>query len=290
MARPKSDSDKSSSTLPVLGPEKGIELLLRQVERGKALLTSSSLSESDFNSWSTVSERCIVRIFGDESDRHYSFLTSGAVSTFSASSPFDRDGSRSEANELRRQLKDRISNLESSIEALKLDVEIAAALTPATTGVKPPLTGADSSIFLVHGHDHAALQGVARFIEHLGLAPIILHEQPNRGRTVFEKFIDHSHVGFAIVLLTPDDIGRSIKETPEEERLRARQNVILELGYFLGKIGRERVCPLYVPEVEIPSDYLGVAYTSLDGTGEWKFTLARELKAAGFAIDLNKAM
>lgn len=146
-----------------------------------------------------------------------------------------------------------------------------------------------SKVFIVHGHDSAARHGVARFVERLGLTAIILDEQPNKGRTVIEKLVASSDVGFAIVLLTGDDIGAQ-QESPSQTHSRARQNVILELGYFVGKLGRERVCPLYEDGVEVPSDYHGVVYVLLDKQEAWKLQLAKEMKAAGLPIDLNKAV
>ena len=96
----------------------------------------------------------------------------------------------------------------------------------------------------------------------------------------------NSDVGFAIVLLTPDDVGRALLEVIEKPR--ARQNVILELGFFIGKLGRERVCALKTAELEIPSDFGGVVYTEMDKHEAWKMNLAKELKAAGYYIDMNK--
>ncbi len=146
-----------------------------------------------------------------------------------------------------------------------------------------------NGIFIVHGHDEAAKESVARFIERSGAKPIILHEQPNAGKTIIEKFEDNSDVGFAVVLLTPDDIGAP-KEKKDQPRLRARQNVILELGYFMGKLGRGRVCALYKEGVEIPSDYQGVLYIPMDSAGAWRMALAKEIKNADIEIDLNKAL
>lgn len=142
-------------------------------------------------------------------------------------------------------------------------------------------------VFVVHGHDEAVKHVVARFLEKLKLTVIILHEQPNKGRTVIEKFEANSDVGFAVVLLTPDDEGYSTK-SPEILKKRARQNVILELGYFIGKLGRQRVCALYVEDVEIPSDINGVLYVKYDSFGGWRSELAKEIKAAGIAVDLNQ--
>jgi len=142
------------------------------------------------------------------------------------------------------------------------------------------------NVFIVHGHNNEIKLNVARTIEQLGLVPIILHERPNEGKTVIEKFEMHSDVGFAIVLINDDDLGKSKSEL--ELKSRARQNVILELGYFIGKLGRGRVCPLYSIGVELPSDIQGLMYIELDKSDMWKYKLAKELKSVGYEIDTNK--
>lgn len=109
------------------------------------------------------------------------------------------------------------------------------------------------------------------------------------GRTIIEKFERNSEVGFAVILLTGDDEGKGA-DSADSLRKRARQNVIFEFGYFLGKLGRSRVCALYEPGGEIPSDYQGVVYISLDTEEYWKFQLVRELKAAGIEVDANRAL
>jgi len=114
---------------------------------------------------------------------------------------------------------------------------------------------------------------------------IILHEQANSGRTIIEKIEHNSDVGMAVVLLTPDDVGCKAGGQVEP---RVRQNVLLELGYFIGALGREKVCALRSGKVEIPTDFAGVVWTEM--SGEWKTALARELKQAGYAIDWNKVM
>lgn len=143
--------------------------------------------------------------------------------------------------------------------------------------------------FIVHGHDDAAREATARFLERLGVEAIILHEQVNEGRTIVEKLEHHSEVDFAVVLLTPDDVGATAAKG-DALRSRARQNVILEMGYFAGKLGRRHVCAVIRGDVELPSDMLGVVYVPLDDGGAWKLMLAKELKAAGFAVDMNRAL
>ena len=142
-------------------------------------------------------------------------------------------------------------------------------------------------MFVVHGHNDFLREQVARFLEKLGLQPVILREQPNQGRTIIEKFTEYAEVAFALILLTGDDVGGPKNVTADDLRARARQNVILELGYFLGRLGRKHVCALLEPGVEVPSDYSGVVFIELDGAGAWRMLVAKELYAAGLPIDMN---
>ena len=144
-------------------------------------------------------------------------------------------------------------------------------------------------IFVVHGHDQSARASVARLLENQGLQPIVLHEQANKGRTIIEKFEDYGDVNFAVVLLTPDDEGRGM-QTQSDMKLRARQNVVFEFGYFVGKLGRKQVCALVKGEIEQPSDCDGILYIPWDEGNGWKLNLLRELKAAGFEVDANQAL
>jgi predicted nucleotide-binding protein len=143
-----------------------------------------------------------------------------------------------------------------------------------------------SKVFVVHGHDIAAKESVARFLEKLRLEPVILHEQANEGRTIIEKFEAYADVGFAVVLFTPDDVGAAASQSSSLQP-RARQNVVLELGYFTGKLGRQRVCALFKPGMEVPSDLHGVLFQELDASGVWRTKLAQELVQAGLQIDLQ---
>ena len=158
----------------------------------------------------------------------------------------------------------------------------------------PPVSNADTvvqpdtnEVFVVHGHDEGSKETVARFLSKLGLQPVVLHEKANQGRTIIEKFEQYAQVGFAVVLLTPDDTGAPQDESAGPQP-RARQNVILELGFFLGKLGRDRTCALLKEDVEIPSDYHGVLYIRMDDQGAWQMKLVGELKGAGFDVDANR--
>lgn len=150
---------------------------------------------------------------------------------------------------------------------------------------------AGNNVFIVHGRKDGPREAVARFVGKFGLNPIILQEQASEGRTLIEKVERHSEeVRFAVVLLTAEDLGGLSDTDPKTFQRRARQNVILELGYFVGKLGRRRVCVLHEEGVEVPSDFHGVVYVPLDGAEAWKLRLAREMKATGLDIDLNLAM
>ena len=143
-----------------------------------------------------------------------------------------------------------------------------------------------NQVFVIHGRDLGARDTVARLLEDLDLEVIIMQEQPDEGRTVIEKFEQYAKADFAVALFTPDDLGSPIDG---ELQPRARQNVIFEFGYFIGRFGRDRVRALVKGNPEIPSDYSGVMYIKLDESGAWRMTLIRELKSAGFDIDANRA-
>jgi len=161
---------------------------------------------------------------------------------------------------------------------------------PGGAAQLPKEASTGTAVFLVHGANKASREEVARFLEKV-LAQetpvIVLQEEPNRGRTLIEKF-EQTAVGarYAVVLLTADDVAHPVDS--EETELRARQNVVFELGFFFGELGRGRVAALYDERVELPSDVQGLAYIPLDSAGGWKLALARELRDAGLDSDLNR--
>src|SRR5207249_3133935 len=146
-------------------------------------------------------------------------------------------------------------------------------------------------VFVVHGRNNELKETVARYLTQLDLQPIILHEQASAGRTIIEKFESHADSCFAVLLLTPDDVGcLAPAASLDSLNKRARQNVIFEWGFFVAKLGRRKACALVAEGVEIPSDMDGIVYVPLDQTGAWKMLFARELKAGGVEIDLNRAI
>ena len=145
-----------------------------------------------------------------------------------------------------------------------------------------------NDVFIVHGRDEAAKHAIARFVERLGLKPIILDEQPDAGLTIIEKLEREArNVGFAVASLTPDDVG-ALKDESNILKPRARQNVVLEFGYFMGKLGRKKVCLLIKGELENPSDLDGMLYVPMDSSNGWQLKLATEMKRAELPVDLNK--
>lgn len=152
----------------------------------------------------------------------------------------------------------------------------------STTASREEVSASPNRVFVVHGRDEVARGEVVSFLEGIGLEAIVLHEQPNMGRHLLTKFIDEAAlVTFAIVLMTGDDVGGE-KDGPQAPR--ARQNVILELGYFLAHLGQSKVCAIKTPGLETPSDFDGIVYISMDAEQQWKWELLRELKAARMPV------
>jgi predicted nucleotide-binding protein len=149
-----------------------------------------------------------------------------------------------------------------------------------------PAGGPDRRVFIIYGHDSASRDGLELLLRRMGLDPIVLANLPASGDTIIEKLEhylkEHGNVGFACALLTPDDEGHKAGK-PEEKKYRARQNVILELGMVLGRLGRGRVVILTKESVEHPSDIAGLIYRPFkERIDEVKGALFKDLEAAGY--------
>lgn len=177
-------------------------------------------------------------------------------------------------------IKEIVQDIESNKEEYKDEIS-----SPRIKKENPELS--ENEIFLVHGHDTGLKNEVARFLEKLNIEPIILHEQASSGDTIIEKIERYSNVGFAIVLYTPCDVGNSL-DNKEKLNPRARQNVVFEHGYFIGKLGRKNVLALVKDDVEKPNDISGVLYINYSEDDGWKLEIAKELNAVGYNIDFNK--
>ena len=285
MAKNKDNSSGNLAKLTISRVE-AAEKIGKQIERGSIIRdlkirNSDELDQarSERNKWSNYNYELLKRIF-DRSDfaEEYAHWISVFVAPQSLAD---------QIQDFQESVTEKIGRLESIQERLELVPEP----TKPTSSLKTSLTDEHfgDMVFIVHGHDEGAKETVSRFVEKLGLNPIVLHEQPSAGRAIIQKLEDYSNVAFAIILLTSDDIGAP-KAKPHEQRPRARQNVIFELGYFIGKLGRSRVCTLHQEDVEIPSDYEGVIYIPLDAPGAWRLHIAREMKEAGMKVDMNKAL
>ena len=148
-----------------------------------------------------------------------------------------------------------------------------------------------NKVFVVHGHDEKLKNQLEIFLNEIGLEAIVLHRKPDEGMTIIEKFEKHSKdASHAFILLTPDDISYSASEanmadSDQGKEIRARQNVIFEFGYFVGKLGRKRVCCLYKKGVSLPTDVSGMIYKEIiDNVEEAAFAILKDLKAAGYNV------
>ncbi len=224
-------------------------------------------------------DRALSRVFGGGTQDYDRYSWAGTIDTAGL-----RMGETpmSEVREGLERGKERaIELLNRAIEQLQEDLEQELETHAAPVAVSQT---DNSKVFLVHGHDEEAKQTVARFLEKLDLQVIILHEQASGGKTVIEKVEHYADVGFAMVLVTPDDVGGP---GADDLKSRARQNVIFELGFFVGKLGRSNVLALLKGNVEWPSDFDGVIYKRLED-GDWQTAVVKEMKEAGLAFDANK--
>ncbi len=187
---------------------------------------------------------------------------------------------------------------ETMIKALKLAAQSIkkdafGELKKQTANSKKTSITSSNKIFVVHGHDHILKTEVENFLNDIGLEPIVLHKKPDEGQTLIEKFEKYSDVGYAFILLTPDEVAYSIKQdnlkdAERKKEKRARPNVIFEFGYFVGRLGRNRVCCLYKSDVELPSDLSGLLYKKIDTSVKAQaYDIMKELKAAGYQIKLK---
>ena len=233
-------------------------------------------AQSDFLKWNEYNVELLTRLFSNDSIKDtYSKLQN----------PLNYDNDR---DFLRDNIEIKIQGLENILSKLGLIPE-SKAPNIDTSKKTPKVSQRNGDVFIVHGHDEEAKLQVESFLRDLELNPIILHKKASEGKTIIEKFEKYANVSFAIVILSPDDIGAS-KDQQGNPQHRARQNVISELGYFIGKLGRNNVCSLSKGNLDLPTDILGVIYIPIDSHGGWKLKLAKELKAAGISINNDKLL
>lgn len=247
------------------------EKLKSIIEEAESLLQKNITSgDSEFQAWKTKASRYLIKKFGEKSFEYTKFNNTRFSLLICTSSTPDSDF-----------ISACKSGLENSIAIFKTYLEEMEEPTEIKRNERNNFD--TSKVFIVHGHDGKLKQEVARLIEKQGIQAIILSEQANSGRTIIEKFEDYSDVGGAICLFTSDDLGK--EKTEIDLKFRARQNVVFEAGYFIGKLGRNHVVIIVDDEIEIPNDLAGVVYTN---SNNWKVDLCKELKAMGFNVDFNK--
>ena len=276
-----------------LSKSKAIERLkniLAEIPELKSLQRGSP----DFEKWHEKVGIAIVNIFGEESRhirRFQQIYFSFRMVSIGVRTP-DSKFRENQGAYFLRGLESAEAIIKSMIEEIE-DYYEEEAQTPTLSSGREreriAVKADTKKVFIIHGRDNEAKESVARFLEKLNLEPVILHEQANEGRTIIEKFEEHAQAAFAVVLLTPDDAG-ALENEKDKLRPRARQNVIFEFGYFIGRLGRKRVCALTKGNLEMPSDYDGVLYVPLDAAGAWQKSLVKELKAAGLDVDANLAL
>lgn len=186
-------------------------------------------------------------------------------------------------------LPDFIADIEAKVEVLS-SIKDRLEFYAEENGPEKPISAKSfgGPIFVVHGHEDGKREIVRRFLEKVtSRKVVILADEANQGHDLLGKLLNSAeNAGFAVVLLTPDDVGRS--KADDIDSSRARQNVIFELGLFIGLLGRSRVAALKFDAVEIPTDFAGVVY--IDYGDQWQIALARELAAAGIETDLQKML
>ena len=253
---------------------------LRQVLDEIPELKSENEGSAKFDIWRKNTQRTIVLIFGENSP-HATSLANLAYRP-----PFVHSGIPE--HKYQQAYERGLEVAQGLIKSMITEIEEDLTELEPTLGHVTNFTGVGGrKAFIVHGRDQGARNAMARFVEKIDLEPVVLLEQARQGRTIIEKFESNANVSYAIVLLTADDIG-SRQGDDGRMRPRPRQNVIFELGFFIGKLGRDRVCALTKGNPEIPSDYSGVVYIPMDEGDAWQSELVKELKSAGFNIDANK--
>ena len=254
--------------------EEGQQLLNRQIHSGEEMEKAGL----DASNWSRYNRDLLTALFNKVSEDDYDkfYYQYERLDVHDIDFIYERygisDGLEYQKGEYYTNLKDGISGLEGILERLDLYTELKSKSRPKSAF--------GNDVFIVHGHDATAKLAVESFVRKFDLNPIILNEKANEGQTIIEKFEEHAgQAGYAIILLTPDDVG-ALKDEKDQLKPRARQNVILELGYFLGALGRKRVCVLHKEGVELPSDIHGILYVPMDNSEGWKWKLSQEMKHA----------
>ncbi|MEH8175637.1 nucleotide-binding protein [Aeromonas veronii] len=249
-------------------------------------LDALDTARNEYNKWNSFNTELLKRMFTtEELAGEYSQWYGGIL--ISRGEPSLRE----KISDLFRDIDDKIHRLDSILERLVLIPLNNQHAVSETEQVSPKSSSAKSKkVFVVHGHDDKAKTNLEIFLHEIGLEPVVLHRQADVGLTVIEKFEKHSDVGYAFILLTPDEVAylKSEESKDDDDRtkeFRARPNVIFEFGYFVGKLGRSKVCCLYTGDVALPSDVSGMIYKKFTNSiEEVAYSVIKDLKASGYEI------
>ncbi len=261
--------------------------LLRRRQEELAQFKDQDRQGAETHQWTNLTHSDVRDIFGRGSDQDHAFQ--GAFYAVELTDGYG-DIVPGAQREIWSYVDAVLSGFVQHIEE-RIELGLQAAEQGSGAGGSGTVPGPSSrDVFVVHGHDRVTRDRVELLLRQLKLNPIVLENQPSKGQHVLGKVQANADVSFAVVLLTPDDAGGEAvdSDTPiaHVTQHRARQNVILELGFFLGKLGLSHVCALYTPGVELPGNYGGVVYVSLD-LPDWPLRLGREIDAAGIDVDFN---
>lgn len=261
----------------------GIARLTRTLESMKAF-DSNSVNENDLGAVTALTaqiERAVEKTFGEGTADALRFRQAGSIHGFRSMYQEPHDFARHVQEDLDRG----IALITQAIAELENDLAEHDSVSAGAVVSNPQPAPFQNKIFIVHGRPEGPKQSVARFLESLGIEAIILHEQPSQSRSVIEKIEAFGDVDFAIVLMTPDDIG-GLANAPQLSR--PRQNVLFELGYFIGKLTRSKVCVLKAGEMEMLSDYVGPIWVDFDDAGAWRQSyLVRPIDLGTQALELG---
>jgi predicted nucleotide-binding protein len=292
MARKSIPNEPQASAELLISREDAKTKLEDRIRKGRELrqvqITSDSAFESaknEYNKWNSFNVELLNRIFSSEQfAKEYSKWGAYGIS-------YSESSLGEEITDLYKDIDERLHRLDSIIERLEL-IPVSAVAAPAQISEKTDAASQRRSkkVFVVHGHNEVAKTNLEVLLNEIGLQPIVLHRQADEGLTVIEKFEKHSDVGYAFILLTPDDVAypkadEAKNDKDRKKELRARPNVIFEFGYFVGKLGRSRVCCLYTGDVTLPSDVSGMIYKKFNASiDEVAYSIIKDLKASGYSV------
>ncbi|HED38486.1 MAG TPA: hypothetical protein ENI76_09640 [Ignavibacteria bacterium] len=264
--------------------------IIEQITQGKQLYSTDIQTEEQlkqiekqFKLWNDYNQEFLKVSFNIASNEYlYRYKNSGSMIGVD---DVMRGANIHHPNHRLKTIKQRIESKTNELESLLLKADLIPSNfeTLPITNTKNAMK-VNPIVFIIHGHDEEMKKSVQVFLNRARLDDIVLHERPDKNRTVIEKLIEEgASADFVIALLSPDDIQ-------SDGTIRARQNVILEIGYFIGRLGREKVKILRRENTDIPSDLHGILYENFDKDGAWRIKLAKEMIAVGISIDIDNVI